>query len=73
LHWRGNGCSVAADTVANILEGALRKAKGCCTLAAGIEPMADLHASAEYRRRAALTLAVRAIADAYQDAATRRA
>ena len=31
----------------------------------------DLHASAEYRKRVALTLAVRAIADAYQDAARR--
>jgi CO/xanthine dehydrogenase FAD-binding subunit len=39
----------------------------------GIEPMADLHASADYRRRVALTLAVRAIADAYQSAAARRA
>jgi len=31
---------------------------------AGIEPMADLHASAEYRRRVAATLATRAVADA---------
>ena len=38
---------------------------------ANIEPMADLHASAEYRKRVAVTLAVRAIADAYQDAARR--
>ena len=30
-----------------------------------IEPLEDLHASAAYRRRAAATLAVRAIADAY--------
>ncbi len=29
-----------------------------------IEPLADLHASPEYRRRAALSLAVRAIMDA---------
>ena len=36
-----------------------------------IEAMADLHASAEYRKRVAATLAVRAIADAYQDAARR--
>jgi carbon-monoxide dehydrogenase medium subunit len=40
---------------------------------AGIEPMADLHASADYRRRVAATLAVRAIADAFQNAAARRA
>ena len=38
---------------------------------AGIEAMADLHASAEYRKRVAVTLAVRAIADAYNDAARR--
>ena len=38
---------------------------------ADIEPMADLHASAEYRKRVAVTMAVRAIADAYQDAARR--
>jgi len=37
----------------------------------GIEPLVDLHASAEYRRRVAQTLAVRAIADAYRDAHAR--
>jgi CO/xanthine dehydrogenase FAD-binding subunit len=37
----------------------------------GIEAMADLHASAAYRKRVAVTMAVRAIADAYQDAAVR--
>jgi len=31
---------------------------------AGIDPMSDLHCSADYRRRAAVTLAVRAITDA---------
>src|SRR5262249_35335368 len=35
---------------------------------ADIEPLSDLHASAEYRRRAAISLAVRAIADAYRAA-----
>ncbi len=35
---------------------------------ADIEPLADLHASADYRRRAAATLAARAIADAKADA-----
>jgi carbon-monoxide dehydrogenase medium subunit len=35
----------------------------------GIEPLADLHASAAYRRRAAMSLAVRAITDAYEAAA----
>ena len=37
---------------------------------AGIEPLSDLHASADYRRRAAASLAVRAITDACRDAAT---
>ena len=35
---------------------------------ADIEPLADLHASADYRRRAAASLAVRAITDAYRAA-----
>ena len=39
---------------------------------AKIEPMGDLHASADYRRRVAVTLGVRAIGDAYR-AAMRRA
>ncbi len=30
----------------------------------GIEPLSDLHASADYRRRAAINLAIRAVADA---------
>jgi CO/xanthine dehydrogenase FAD-binding subunit len=38
---------------------------------ADIEPMADLHASADYRRRVAVTLSVRAIADAFASAARR--
>ena len=36
---------------------------------ADIEPLSDLHASADYRRRAAAHLAVRAITDAYHAAA----
>jgi CO/xanthine dehydrogenase FAD-binding subunit len=36
-----------------------------------VEMFADLHASAEYRRRAAVALALRAVSDAYQDARTR--
>ncbi len=35
---------------------------------AGIEPLSDLHASATYRRRAAISLAVRAVADARERA-----
>jgi carbon-monoxide dehydrogenase medium subunit len=38
---------------------------------APIEPLADLHASADYRRRVARTLAIRAIADAKRDAHAR--
>jgi carbon-monoxide dehydrogenase medium subunit len=40
---------------------------------ADIEPLADLHASAEYRRRAAVSLAARAVADAKADALGRKA
>ena len=39
---------------------------------ADIEPLVDLHASAEYRRRAAAALAMRAIADAKADAMGRK-
>jgi CO/xanthine dehydrogenase FAD-binding subunit len=44
-------------------EGRVREAVTAAL--ADIEPMADLHASAAYRKRVAVTLAVRAIADAY--------
>jgi len=63
------------DTVAKALEGQrfdegkMREAVKAAL--ADIEPMADLHASAEYRRRVGVTMAVRAIADAYQAAAGR--
>jgi CO/xanthine dehydrogenase FAD-binding subunit len=36
----------------------------------GIEPMVDLHATAAYRRRVAVTLAVRAVSDALKSAAS---
>jgi carbon-monoxide dehydrogenase medium subunit len=39
---------------------------------AGIEPLSDLHASADYRRRAAVSLAIRAVADALSDAKGRK-
>jgi xanthine dehydrogenase iron-sulfur cluster and FAD-binding subunit A len=39
---------------------------------AGIAPMADLDASAEYRRRVATSLAIRAIAEAHEDARNER-
>jgi carbon-monoxide dehydrogenase medium subunit len=35
---------------------------------ADIEPLSDLHASADYRRRAVTSLAMRAITDAYRAA-----
>jgi CO/xanthine dehydrogenase FAD-binding subunit len=38
---------------------------------AEIEPMGDLHATADYRRRVAVTLGVRAIGDAYRAAMKR--
>jgi carbon-monoxide dehydrogenase medium subunit len=40
---------------------------------AGIDPMSDLHASADYRRRAAATLTVRAILSANHAALGRHA
>jgi carbon-monoxide dehydrogenase medium subunit len=50
-------------------EGAVRKSLGAAL--DGIETMADLHASAAYRKRVAGTMAVRAIADAFANAARR--
>jgi CO/xanthine dehydrogenase FAD-binding subunit len=60
--------AVRLDTVARALEGtrvepAVARAAVCAALA-DIAPLCDLHASADYRRRAAASLAVRAIADA---------
>jgi CO/xanthine dehydrogenase FAD-binding subunit len=40
---------------------------------AGVELMSDLHATAEYRRRASIALAVRALVDAFQAAGARGA
>ena len=63
------------DTVAQALQGQRfdeNKVRGAVKAAlADVEAMADLHASAEYRKRVAATLAVRAIADAFKDAARR--
>ena len=65
------------DTVAHALigkrieESVVRAAVD--TALADIEPMSDLHASAEYRRRVAATLAVRAIMTAEQNARGRNA
>jgi CO/xanthine dehydrogenase FAD-binding subunit len=63
------------DSVERMLEGtraddaAVRQALR--TELAGIEPMSDLHASGEYRSRVGVTLAARAIADAYRAAVGR--
>jgi CO/xanthine dehydrogenase FAD-binding subunit len=58
--------------VAKALEGArveLTVARAAVRAAlADIEPLCDLHASADYRRRAAASLAVRAITDACRNA-----
>jgi CO/xanthine dehydrogenase FAD-binding subunit len=63
---------VRLDAVAEALKGARaeERAVRAAVIAAlaDVEPMADLHASADYRRRAAVTLAVRAVTDAYQAA-----
>jgi len=61
-------CPMRLDTVAKALEGtrvepAVARAAVRAALA-DIEPLCDLHASADYRRRAATSLAVRAITDA---------
>jgi CO/xanthine dehydrogenase FAD-binding subunit len=50
-------------------EATVRKSLGAAL--SDIETMADLHASAAYRKRVAVTMAVRAIADAFADAARR--
>jgi carbon-monoxide dehydrogenase medium subunit len=66
---------LALDVVAKRLEGKtfddteLRHSLKAAL--AEIEPLADLHASADYRRRVAIPLAVRAIADAYRNANAR--
>ena len=62
-------CPLRLDGVAKALigtqvePGSVRAAVSAAL--ATIEPLADLHASAEYRRRAAATLAARAVAEAY--------
>jgi carbon-monoxide dehydrogenase medium subunit len=65
------------EAVARALEGTRIDVAGACDAVAAsladIEPLADLHASAAYRRRAAVTMAVRAIEDACQHAASRSA
>src|SRR5499433_1113545 len=61
-------CPLRLDSVATALEGRrveLPVAREAVRAAlADIEPLSDLHASADYRRRAATSLAMRAITDA---------
>jgi carbon-monoxide dehydrogenase medium subunit len=63
------------DAVANELKGQrFDETKVRSVLKAAlsdVEAMEDIHASAQYRKRVAVTMAVRAIADAYQSAARR--
>jgi CO/xanthine dehydrogenase FAD-binding subunit len=65
-------CPLRLDSVATALEGTrveLPVAREAVRAAlADIEPLSDLHASADYRRRAATSLAMRAITDAYRAA-----
>jgi CO/xanthine dehydrogenase FAD-binding subunit len=56
------GTALDAGKVRDAVRGAL----------ADIDPLSDLHASAEYRRRVAATLATRAVADALADAQGRK-
>jgi CO/xanthine dehydrogenase FAD-binding subunit len=75
-------CVGAATTVPLRLDGVARALRGqaldeakareaVLSALAGVETIADLHASADYRKRVATTLAVRAIVDACADAARR--
>jgi carbon-monoxide dehydrogenase medium subunit len=65
-------CPLRLDAVADALIGT--RAEEAITrdavraALADIEPLSDLHASADYRRRAAASLAVRAVTDAYRAA-----
>ena len=65
-------CPLRLDAVATALEGTRAEEPAVRATVeaalADIEPLSDLHASAAYRRRAAATLAMRAIADAYRAA-----
>ena len=66
------------DSVGKALEGTRAEAavvrRAVTEALAGIEPkieiMVDLHATAAYRRRVAVTLAVRAVTDALKSAAS---
>lgn len=65
-------CPLRLDAVSGALVGTRAEEpivrQAVCAALADIEPLSDLHASADYRRRAATSLAVRAICDAYRAA-----
>jgi len=65
-------CALRLDAAARALEGTRAEEavvrESLRAALAEIEPLSDLHASADYRRRAAASLAVRAVIDAYRDA-----
>jgi CO/xanthine dehydrogenase FAD-binding subunit len=65
-------CPLRLDAVADVLVGRrfeeARAREAVHAALADIEPFSDLHASADYRRRAAAALAVRALADAFRGA-----
>jgi CO/xanthine dehydrogenase FAD-binding subunit len=65
-------CPLRLDAAARALEGTRAEEtvvrESLRAALAEIEPLSDLHASADYRRRAAASLAARAIVDAYRDA-----
>jgi CO/xanthine dehydrogenase FAD-binding subunit len=65
--WPLRLAAVERALVGTRIEAAVAREAAHAALA-DIEPFADLHASAEYRRRAAASLAVRALADAYRSA-----
>jgi CO/xanthine dehydrogenase FAD-binding subunit len=65
-------CPLRLDAAARALEGTRAEEtvvrESLRAALAEIEPLSDLHASADYRRRAAASLGVRAVIDAYRDA-----
>ena len=70
-------CPLRLDAAARALEGTRAEEtvvrESLRAALAEIEPLSDLHASADYRRRAAASLGVRAVIDAYRDAGSAHA
>jgi carbon-monoxide dehydrogenase medium subunit len=65
-------CPLRLDAAARALEGTRAEEavvrESLRAALAEIDPLSDLHASGDYRRRAAASLAIRAVMDAYRDA-----